>query len=321
MHIRSIARAIAYGALSLAPLSVGMTPSESLACACGCGIFDVGTSSMLPDGPGGVAYLLFYFQGQNQNWSGNSAAPGQNNGDKNITTEFITAGVQYMFSRSWGVQVEVPYAHRNFTTDTNFGSFPQMNTTLDWGQIGDVRIRAVYTGFSDDLSTGVTFGLRLPTGNYQFRPDVVDRDTEIGSGSTDVLLGVFHRGALVDDNSWGWFTLLQLDLPVLIADNYWPGAELDYSIGVHPKGWSIGQNTTITPIAQVLAQVRTSDTGANASNPPASGFQRVLLSPGIEIDVNRFTFYADVAFPVYENFTGNQLVAPILAKAVMSYKF
>ena len=29
------------------------------ACACGCGVFDVGTASMLPQGPGGMAWLEY----------------------------------------------------------------------------------------------------------------------------------------------------------------------------------------------------------------------------------------------------------------------
>ena len=71
----------------------------------------------------------------------------------------------------------------------------------------------------------------------------------------------------------------------------------------------------------MLAQERTTDTGANAANPPASGFQRVLLSPGLEIDIDKVTLYVDAAFPVYMNVTGNQLVAPALYKAVLAYRF
>jgi len=321
MRFRPITRAVAGGAISSMAFLLGMAPERSFACACGCGIFDVGTSSMLPDGPGGVVYFQYYYQNQNQNWSGNAAAPGQNNADQNITTDFITAGFQYMFNRSWGAQVEVPFVHRNFTTDTSFGNPPATLTTLDWGDVGDIRLRAIYTGFSDDMSTGVTLGLKLPSGNYTFMPAIVDRDTQLGSGSTDLLIGAFHRGALTDDNNWGWFTLLQIDLPMFMRDDYWPGTEIDFSLGVHYKGWSIGQNTTITPIAQVLAQERTTDTGANAANPPASGFQRVLLSPGLEIDIDKVTLYVDAAFPVYMNVTGNQLVAPALYKAVLAYRF
>ncbi|MBV9618811.1 MAG: hypothetical protein JO201_06325, partial [Verrucomicrobia bacterium] len=52
-----------------------------------------------------------------------------------------------------------------------------------------------------------------------------------------------------------------------------------------------------------------------------SGFQRVLLSPGVEVDVHPLKFYADVEVPVYQNFTGNQIAAPVLIKATIAYEF
>ena len=37
-------------------------------------------------------------------------------------------------------------------------------------------------------------------------PDVdVDRDTQIGTGSTDILLGGFYRGNITKDEKWDWF--------------------------------------------------------------------------------------------------------------------
>src|SRR5208282_1300932 len=83
-----------------------LAPSMVYACACGCGVFDVATSSMLPNGTGGMAFLQYDYQDQNHNWSGTSQAPAANNSDKEIETDFITIGLQYMFNSSWGVQVE-----------------------------------------------------------------------------------------------------------------------------------------------------------------------------------------------------------------------
>jgi hypothetical protein len=71
---------------------------------------------MLPMGPGGMVWLEYAFGDQNINWSGSSRAPAANNPDKEIRTSFITAGVQYMVSREWGFQVEVPTAYRHFET-------------------------------------------------------------------------------------------------------------------------------------------------------------------------------------------------------------
>jgi hypothetical protein len=285
-------------------------PGVVHACACGCGVFDVGTSSMFPNGQGGMAFLQYDHQDQNHNWSGSSQAPAANNDDKEIRTDFVTAGLQYMFNSSWGVQAQVPFAYRYFKT---------ADGSTSWGSLGDIRIEGIYTGFMADQSAGVTFGVKLPTGNDNYNPDFVDRDTQIGSGSTDILLGGFYRDNLDRNQKWDWFAQLQLNVPVLIQAEYRPGVELDAAAGIDYKGWSLGR-VKISPVAQVIFSERTSDSGA-AANPDNSGYQRILLSPGVEFHLHPVKLYADVELPVYQNVTGNQVVAPVLFKVSLSYMF
>lgn len=170
------------------------------------------------------------------------------------------------------------------------------------------------------MSTGVTYGLKLPTGDFNFNSTIVDRDSQIGTGSTDITLGGFHRQALTNDNIWSWFAQAQLDQPVLTREGYRPGTEVDAAAGIHYNGWSLG-NVKITPLAQVIVSERTRDSGPNSASPVASGYQRVLLSPGIEFDLNQVSAYADVEVPVYQHFTGNQLAAPVLVKFIVAYNF
>lgn len=312
-------------AATAALTTVALTPGNVRGCACGCGIFEVGTSSMLPQGPGGMAFISYDYQNQYKNWSGDSRAPGVNNSDKRIDTDFITSGLQYLFNHSWGIQVEVPYDIRTFKTDTGNGI-----ASLNWGEMGDIRVEGIYTGFSEDLSTGLTFGFKLPTGNYTHNDanGDIDRDSELGTGSTDLLLGGFHRQNLTKSGSFTWFSQAQLDLPLMIQDDYRPGVELDASTGVYYSGWSIGR-LKITPIAQVLGSWRGHDSGEYASggseDPPVgvvdSGYERVLLSPGIEFHIHPVSIYADVEIPVFQHETGNQLTAPALFKLVCSYHF
>ncbi len=319
----SIPFGIASAVLSAAAFLLGMTPDQSLACACGCGVFAVGTSSMFPTGTGGTVYLELDYQDQTINWHNTSSAPAADNGDKNLETYFFTAGLQYMFTRSWGVQLEIPYWDRRFTTDQNFPESPGTPTndvTVHWSDLGDIRLQGIYTGFSEDLSTGLTFGVKLPTGSYQYDNAVVDRDSAIGSGSTDILLGGFHREALTSDNSWSWFAQALLDQPVLTQEDYRPGTELDTAAGVHYNNLMMG-NLMITPVAQIIASERTRDSGGNSASPPASGYQRLMLSPGVEFDINQLSAYVDIAFPVWQRFRGDQLTAPWLLKAIVAYHF
>lgn len=288
-----------------------LAPGAAFACACGCGVFDVATSSMFPEGAGGTAFLNYDYQDQNKNWSGTSSAPAANNDDKKIETNFITPGVQYMFNRSWGAQLEVPVLNRTFDSAGNPGP-------VSWTGLGDIRLNAIYTGFSEDLSSGLNLGLKLPTGDYSHDPGAIDRDTQIGSGSTDLLLGGYHR-AQFGTSRWNWFAQAELDAPMLIQAQYRPGVELDAAAGVYYDGLSLGR-VKISPLAQVIGSFRSHDSG-DAASPDNSGYERVLLSPGIEFDFHPFKIYADVEIPVFQNMRGNQLVAPALFKLSLSYMF
>ena len=301
---------------AFASLTVALAPSAARACACGCGVFDVGTSSMFPSGQGGMVFLNYDYQDQNRNWSGTSTAPTVNNSDREIETDFFSLGLQYMFNYNWGIQAEIPYDYRTFKSVDDTGAL----ITRHWSQLADIRLRGIYTGFFPDLSAGVTLGVKLPTGSYTFDPDVVDRDTQLGTGSTDILLGGFYRDNLTKNGKFDWFAQLELDVPVLIQDEYRPGVELDVAAGVYYNGISLGP-VKFTPIGQLIFSERTSDSGANSAHPVASGYQRLMLSPAMEFDLHPVKLYADAEFPVFQNFTGNQLAASVLFKVSVSFMF
>jgi hypothetical protein len=311
-------RLFPHGAALASLLALGFAPQTGRACACGCGIYEVGTSSMFPSGSGGTAFLENDYQDQNRNWSGTSKAPAANNPDRDLRTDFITAGLQEMFNRRWGIQVDVPYVSRYF--QTTGGATGSDLVTVKWSGLGDIRLNGIYAGFSPDMSTGATFGLKLPTGDYTHNDSFgdVDRDTEIGTGSTDVLLGGFHRGNLTA--RWTWFGQAEADVPVLSRDQYRPGWEIDTVAGVYYHGWSIDR-LKIAPVAQAKFSSRASDRGDNSAHPLASGFQRVLLAPGIEFDLHPVMIYGDVELPVYQHFNGNQLAASAQYKLTVGCNF
>jgi len=299
--------------LSVVVLMGTLSPAAVSACACGCGVFEVGTSSMFPNKPGGAVSLEYDFLNQNQNWSGTSKAPADDNDDKHLRSNFFTAGILYMFDRSWGVMAEFPYTSRYFKTtgdDGTIGSFTH-------SAVGDIRVGGVYSGFSPDMSSGLTFGVKLPTGDFS-DPDF-DRDTSIGTGSTNILLGAYHMGRVAGAGAWAWFTNAQLDQPALIAGGYRPGGEVDGALGVYYDGWRLG-GVKIAPLAQAVGSWRGRDSGVLADSPD-SGYSRVILAPGVEFDADGVRVYGDVGFPVYQNVNGNQLAAAQLYKLNISYDF
>lgn len=294
----------------LASLSI---PSFALACACGCAVFDVGTSSLLPSGPGGTVFLEWDYLNQTKNWHGSSRAPAANNDDKNIRTNFYLAGGQYMFNASWGVMAEVPYTERHFVTADS--GAPE---TFNHSSLGDVRLMGVYSGFSPDMSTGVIFGVKLPTGDSTYKN--FDPDVEIGSGSTDVLLGAYHTGSIDVAGDFQWFVQGLWQHHIAIQHNYVPGSELNGALGVSYTNFHIGPNVSIQPVMQVVASYRGRDGGA-AADPPNTGYTRFLVSPGVAVSVNAWKFYADVELPFSQHVNGNQLISPAAFKLIASYSF
>ena len=289
-------------------------PSFGLACACGCGIFDVGTSSMYANHAGGMLFVEYDYLDQSHNYRGTASAPAAHNKDKAIRSSFMTIGGQYQFNRSWGVSVELPYWERYFqTTEVNTGAIVAFNH----GAIGDVRVRATYTGLSADLSSGLSLGLKLANGDASY-PNF-DADTEIGSGSTDLLLGAYHLGRLSADNRWSYFLQGQWDQPVAHHDNYRPGAEGVAVLGAYFEAWPSSTRIKFSPVGQLRAVYRRPDGGPDALVND-TGYVRWLISPGAEIAIGNLKFYADVALPVYTNARGNQLFANEMWKLNVSYR-
>jgi hypothetical protein len=193
------------------------------------------------------------------------------------------------------------------------------------------------------------FGLKLPTGPYA--TPGFDRDNQIGSGSTDLMLGGFHRGLLTGDNAWQYFAQVMWRQPFLYRDaadpqgffdgnpgvvqSYHPGMQVDGAAGILYNNWyHVLGFDKITPLAQIIVSHRNADSGTGA-DPFNSGFDRVMLSPGIELtkvldEANNRVLktYFDVEIPVYYRVnaannagTDGQLIAPYLIKVVTSYNF
>jgi hypothetical protein len=334
----------------LAVLSlVGLSTTQALACACGCSVFDVGgLGAPQEEDHGGRVFFEFWSSDQTENWVASSKAPAALNSDKNINTQWYSVGFSYNFNRDWGVFVRLPYTNRSLTTVTGI-DFPGSLSTFNATDFGDLEVMGMYTGFFSDMSTGVMFGLKLPTGSYT--TPGFDRDNQIGSGSTDLMLGGFHRGLLTGDNAWQYFSQVMWRQPFLYRDaadpqgffdgnagvvqSYHPGMQVDGAAGILYNNWyHVLGFDKITPLGQIIISHRNADSGTGA-DPFNSGFDRVMLSPGVEFtkvldEANNRVLktYLDVEIPVYYRVnaannagTEGQLIAPYLFKFVTSYNF
>ena len=292
-----------------------LAPSAAFACACGCDVFDVGGTPTVISGSGGSVSLQYGFMDQNHNMAGTRSSPNANNDDKQVRSNFVVAGVQYMFNRDWGVMADIPLTNRLFRTED--GGPPV--TSADHTALGDIRIMGVYTGLSPDMSTGLIAGVKLPTGDWKYAG--FDRDTAIGSGSTDIILGGYHVGSLSQNRALGYFIQGQFDLPVATQGGYHPGDEFHGALGLSYKAWESGTGRmSLSPVLQMIGSVRTVDGGPEA-NPEGSGYSRILISPGLQFNTGPWKLYGDVEFPVYQDVHGEQLVASQLFKLQVSRRF
>ena len=321
----------------LMAMIMAFSPERVHGCS-SCPSGNTGTSYNFPDGVGGMAWLQYNFESQSQNYSGFTKAPADANHDKLIQTSTMIAGLQYFWNEKWGFQVLVPSANTLYRYAAHNGDHSgetakehadhaeeghaeehegENVVTKQWWAMGDIRLNAIWTGLSKDQSTGINLGVKLPSGNWT-EPNV-ERSVQVGTGSTDILCGFYHRHHITRDAVWSWYSQAQLDAPVISQGGYTPGIAVDVATGVYYSGLSFGK-LKIRPIGQAIFTTVGSDSGSAASG-QNNGFQQLSLAPGIEFEVHPVRVYADVAMPVMNNVSGNQLIAQAQVRVIASYSF
>ncbi len=327
-------------------LAAALHPTTADACACGCGVFDVGFGMLtsMPNSMNGMAgmagvsvWFRYDYMNQNQNWEHGSSAPGADNGDKMINTSFYTVGAEYQINSDWLVTAELPtFARRLTTTDdgTVFGPAGTVYTGR-LTDLGDMQIAATYTGLSPDQSTGLMFGTKLPTGNYTGPNGPLggaefDRDSLPGTGSTDLMIGGYHTGDFGMIDALSYFVNGKYQFAVMTRDSYRPGNEFDTAAGLRYDLGQAGPLDDLGIVLQFINSWREHDTGFNA-NSLNSGYERVMIAPGFTLQINQFRVFGDIEKPIYQytnaassvaiEGTSGQLTASTLYKLQVAYDF
>lgn len=331
------------GALAVAalvPLATTLMPEEAQACACGCGIFDVGFgvfTSMPNSNNNESVWFRYDYMNQDQNWERGSRAPASDNKDKMINTSFYTIGAEYQVNSDWLVSAELPIYARSLTTTDDGSVFgpPGSIFTGRLTDLGDMQLAATYTGFAPDQSSGVMFGVKLPTGNYTgpngpLGGTEFDRDTVPGTGSTDLMFGGYQTGDFGVIDELSYFVNGEYRAAVMTRNSYRPGNEFDAAAGLSYSLGKTGPLDNLWAVLQLINSWRLHDTGANA-DPLNSGYERLLIAPGFTLQMHHFRVFADVELPIYQYVkaassvaiegTSGQLVASALYKFQLAYDF
>ena len=297
--------------------------SEACACAaCGGTLSKDWETQGISGSQGFVADLSYDYLNQNhQRYGTGSATPSLINRQLNAgqeveaytKTQALTASLIYN-SDAWGIGAQVPYVQRTHGTYGNTPPLGSAYSTSSDSSIGDVRVTARYTGFSEERSSGVIGGVKLPTGNTKANFSAgsaagtpLDASLQIGTGSTDLIVGGYTTGAI---DHYGWFVQGTVQHAVATQNNFRPGDAYALNAGIRYAGFG----AKVSPMLQLNIIKREADTGANATpvDPvtlgPSTGGTLAYLAPGVSVRVGGgASVYGFVQVPVYRNVNSLQL--------------
>jgi hypothetical protein len=312
-------RGAAVAALPVAAIAAFIA-SPALACsACGCTLTSDWIGQGLAATPGLRADLRYDFLPQTQLRSGQGridrgdiTLPADREIEQSTHNHYITAGLDWTINPEWALNVQLPIIVRPHASIIDDDTDASRSLTSG---LGDARITARWQGFGGTGITGIQLGLKLPTGGFHTRFDrgpqlgeLLDRGLQAGTGTTDLILGAYHFGALA--TNFDWFAQVNAQIPLNRRDDYIQGIAGTGSIGIHYTGWR-----GIQPQLQFNLRLAAKDRGFN-SDGDNSGGELFYASPGATIPITpRIRIFSFVQVPIYQRVVGYQLVPRITLSA------
>jgi hypothetical protein len=312
--------------VSAVAAACGFTSPHAFACsACGCTLNSDWASQGLAATGGWRFDLRYDFFEQDQLRTGTDSVartdfsyPNEREVQQYTINRNATFALDYSPNRDWGISVALLWFDRSHATiaagDTT------VSTSQDRG-IGDLRIVARYSGIDAQRSTGLMFGLKLPTGNTNDvfesgpqRGQIVDRGLQLGTGTTDFIAGVYNFGALAPD--WGYFAQATVQQALDSHDGFRPGTGVNLNLGLRYTA-----SATFVPQLQLNIRSEKREHGINADT-ENSGATLAYISPGIAWNpTRRFSLFAFLQAPLYQRVNGLQLEATQFASLGVHYHF
>ena len=306
----------------LAVLKIAGFDSNAAACSvCGCALSSDWAAQGYQSMAGFQTALRYEYYDQSQLRSGTSSVdrgaltfPNDDEVQQDTINRNLWLDLDYVSNQHWGIQAQIPYYNRSHTTiaegDTEISSSHASG-------IGDIRLLGRWQTSTMKSGFSVQAGLKLPTGrfNQDFSTgpqagELLDRGLQLGTGTTDALVGVsyFLRPA----TEWSYFAQVLGQRAVDSRDGFRPGSSLNVNVGIRrlTTGW-------LTPQLQLNARWDARETGPEADYENSGDF--VLdVSPGLTADINtRTNAFVFVQLPVFQKVNGLQLEP----KVIVSFGF
>lgn len=297
---------IAVGLLSLAAVKT------ALACSvCGCSLSSDWAAQGYSVMPGTEMSLRYEYYNQTELYNGRNnldrsllSLPDDAEIQQKTLTRSVWLGADYVTNKEWGVSFQLPYYNRFHTTiapgDLDVSSSKATG-------LGDLRVLARYQSPDQARNWSVQFGLKLPTGrfnqNFATGPQAgneLDRGLQLGTGTTDALLGASYFARLGD--SFGYFAQAVVQRPLTQRSGFFPSPSLNVNLGIR---WL--NTSRFLPQLQVNGRWDGREKGP-ASDYDNSGATLIDLSPGLTAELTRRTSaFGFVQVPIYQRVNGRQL--------------
>jgi Putative MetA-pathway of phenol degradation len=236
----------------------------------------------------------------------------------------IVLGLDYVIDKHWGVGVQIPYIKRKHVhihnPDEDGIAAGEEAEREEWSfsGVGDVRAIGRYQFNLGGNVAGIHVGAKFPTGKRNGTNDAgeeAERTLQLGTGSTDLIAGVFAKGG-VGETQLSWFFQTQWQHAIATKDDFRPGDEITADFGLR---YAITESFAAN--VQLNTRYKRRDAGANAE-PDESGGKYIHVSPGLSYAFGKgVEIYAYLQVPLYQNVNGIQLTQSMSYLAGASFRF
>ncbi len=301
----------AAGTILLAFLTLPFMHSAWACSSCGCSLSSDWASQGYASGEGLRFDLRYDYFNQNELRGGthrvDRAALGIPNDreiqQSTVNRNYILA-IDYSPNADWGFNLQLPYSDRFHTT---IAPGDEDISVSNGKGVGDVRLMARYQALTPERDTGVQLGVKFATGRFHQSfidgPRVgepLDRGLQLGTGTTDIVVGVYNFGALGKD--WEYFAQALVQQPLSSRESFRPGVGLNFNVGLRYVAIE-----RVVPQLQINVRTEGREKGDNA-DVENSGATLAYLSPGIAVTLARnLQAYGFVQLPIYQRVNGLQI--------------
>lgn len=311
-------------AASFATLAFTSSTSVFACSSCGCTLNSDWSSQGISSGEGTRFDIRFDYFKQSDYRHGTSSVSrsnipvGTEVQDTTINRN-LTLGLDHSFNQDWAINLLLPIFNRSHGTYGEDGDYPDpaaLITSSSKG-IGDLRVTGRYQGLSADRSSGITFGLKLPTGETNDTLNdgsPLDRGLQLGTGTTDLLLGGYYFGSINRD--WDYFAQATIQIALNKHNDFRPGNGLNATAGVRYMGFE-----SFIPQLQFNTRIEKRESGAEA-DVDNSGATLIYISPGVTVPINKTVqAFGFIQVPIYQHVNGYQIEPNVLLSTGLRFSF